>query len=198
MYYKGQYLYSWDTPYSVYEDSGYVVTERPWYQDAVAGKGRSSSHRLMSYANHYILTTISQLQADGETVFAYDIKMEDIQNLVSSMEQFEQEQILIYDGAGTVVGSYGTRLSGRKLTDFAGGGGTESGRRTGGAGCSEKRIAAPKRPGQRTQTEQKTLPGQRIRPSPKKLPKQKKNGTRPLHFWSFAKGSANGSGPPVI
>ena len=39
MYYKGQYLYSWDTPYSVYEDSGYVVTERPWYQDAVAGKG---------------------------------------------------------------------------------------------------------------------------------------------------------------
>lgn len=106
MYYKGQYLYSWDTPYSVYEDSGYVVTERPWYQDAVAGKGEIVfTPPYMSYANHYILTTISQLQADGETVFAYDIKMEDIQNLVSSMEQFEQEQILIYDGAGTVVGS---------------------------------------------------------------------------------------------
>ena len=106
MYYKGQYLYSWDTPYSVYEDSGYVVTERPWYQDAVAGKGEIVfTPPYMSYANHYILTTISQLQADGETVFAYDIKMEDIQNLVSSMEQFQQEQILIYDGAGTVVGS---------------------------------------------------------------------------------------------
>ena len=106
MYYKGQYLYSWDTPYSVYEDSGYVVTERPWYQDAVAGKGEIVfTPPYMSYANHYILTTISQLQADGETVFAYDIKMEDIQNLVSSMEQFEQKQILIYDGAGTVVGS---------------------------------------------------------------------------------------------
>ena len=72
----------------------------------MAGKGEIVfTPPYMSYANHYILTTISQLQADGETVFAYDIKMEDIQNLVSSMEQFEQEQILIYDGAGTVVGS---------------------------------------------------------------------------------------------
>ena len=31
MYYQGRYLYSWDTPYSQYEDTGYVATERPWY-----------------------------------------------------------------------------------------------------------------------------------------------------------------------
>lgn len=151
----------------------------------------------MSYANHYILTTISQLQADGETVFAYDIKMEDIQNLVSSMEQFEQEQILIYDGAGTVVGSTVPGYLGGNLQISQ----EEAAQNLEDAQAeldALKRIAAPKRPGQRTQTEQKTLPGQRIRPSPKKLPKQKKNGTRPLHFWSFAKGSANGSGPPVI
>ena len=40
MYYKGGYLYSWNTPYSEYEDTGYDPTERPWYLDAVAGKGR--------------------------------------------------------------------------------------------------------------------------------------------------------------
>ena len=60
MYYQGRYLYSWDTPYSQYEDTGYVATERPWYKDAVAGNGRIVfTPPYMSYANHYILSTIS-------------------------------------------------------------------------------------------------------------------------------------------
>ena len=106
MYYRGRYLYSWDTPYSVYEDSGYEATERPWYRDAVAGGGEIVfTPPYMSYANHYILTTISQLQPDGETVFAYDIKMEDIQALVTSIDYFNREQVLIYDRNGTVIGS---------------------------------------------------------------------------------------------
>lgn len=106
LYYQGRYLYSWDTPYSVYEESGYVVQERPWYQAALKGKGEIVfTPPYMSYANHYILTTISQLQPDGETVFAYDIKMGDIQNLVSSLDRFEGEEIMIFDGNGTVIGS---------------------------------------------------------------------------------------------
>lgn len=106
LYYKGRYLYSWDTPYSVYEDSGYVATERPWYQAAVQGAGDIVfTPPYMSYANHYILTTISQLQPDGETVFAYDIKMGDIQKLVSTLNEFDGEQIFIFDGNGTVIGS---------------------------------------------------------------------------------------------
>ena len=106
MYYQGRYLYSWNTPYSVYEDSGYVATERPWYKDAAAGKGMVVfTPPYMSYANHYILTTISQLQPDGETVFAYDIKMGDIQELVSSMNYYDNEQIMIYDRNGTIIGS---------------------------------------------------------------------------------------------
>ena len=40
MYYKGRYLYSWDTPYSEYEDTGYAATSRPWYTDAVKGNGQ--------------------------------------------------------------------------------------------------------------------------------------------------------------
>ena len=69
----------------------------------------------MSYANHYILTTISQLQPDGETVFAYDIKMGDIQELVSSLDYFSDEQILIYDSNGTVIGSTNTDYLGGNL-----------------------------------------------------------------------------------
>ena len=46
------------------------------YKRQVEGKGEIVfTPPYMSYANHYILTTISQLQPDGETVFAYDIKM---------------------------------------------------------------------------------------------------------------------------
>lgn len=106
MYYQGRYLYSWDTPYSQYEETGYVATERPWYKDAAAGQGEIVfTPPYMSYANHYILTTLSQLQPDGETVFAYDIKMGDIQRLVSSMEEYKKEEILIYDKNGTVIGS---------------------------------------------------------------------------------------------
>lgn len=106
MYYQDRYLYSWDTPYSVYEESGYKATERPWYKDAAAGNGDIVfTPPYMSYANHYILTTISQLQPDGKTVFAYDIKMGDIQTLVSSMNYFADEQIIIFDRNGTVIGS---------------------------------------------------------------------------------------------
>ncbi|MFR9062693.1 MAG: cache domain-containing protein [[Clostridium] scindens] len=93
-------------PYSQYEDTGYVATERPWYKDAVAGKGKVVfTPPYMSYANHYILSTISQLQPDGETVFAYDIKMGDIQELVSSLTAYPDEQMMIFDDNGTILGS---------------------------------------------------------------------------------------------
>ncbi|MCI6463892.1 MAG: sensor domain-containing diguanylate cyclase [Faecalicatena sp.] len=106
MYYKGRYLYSWDTPYSQYESTGYVATERPWYKAAEAGNGEIVfTPPYMSYANHYILSTISQLQPDNETVFAYDIKMGDIQNLVTTLKTYDQEQMMIFDNNGTIVGS---------------------------------------------------------------------------------------------
>ena len=118
MYYKGRYLYSWDTPYSEYEDTGYIATERPWYKAAVAGKGEIVfTPPYMSYANHYILTTISQLQPDGETVFAYDIKMGDIQSLVTGTNRFDREQILIYDVNGTIIGSTNSDYLGGNLYD---------------------------------------------------------------------------------
>lgn len=106
MYYQNRYLYSWDTPYSEYESTGYNAKERPWYQAAVKGQGDIVfTPPYMSYANHYILTTISQLQPDKETVFAYDIKMGDIQKLVTEMNQYDHEQIMIFDNNGTVIGS---------------------------------------------------------------------------------------------
>lgn len=106
MYYRDRYLYSWDTPYSEYEKNGYDATERPWYKDAIEGKGNIVfTPPYKSFANPYILTTISQLQPDGETVFAYDIKMEDIQTLASMQNHYENGQILIFDKNGTIIGS---------------------------------------------------------------------------------------------
>lgn len=116
MYYQGRYLYSWDTPYSQYESTGYVATERPWYKDAAAGKGKVVfTPPYMSYANHYILSTISQLQPDGETVFAYDIKMGDIQNLVKTLKNYKQEQIMVFDTKGTIIGSNNENYLGGNL-----------------------------------------------------------------------------------
>lgn len=70
----------------------------------------------MSYANHYILSTISQLQPDQETVFAYDIKMGNIQQLVRELGSYDQEQLLVYDANGTIIGSTEEAYLGSTLT----------------------------------------------------------------------------------
>ena len=59
----------------------------------------------MSYANNYVLSTISQMQPDGETVFAYDIKMGAIQDIASLTSSQLPRQVMIYDANGTVIGS---------------------------------------------------------------------------------------------
>ncbi|KAB3786499.1 GGDEF domain-containing protein, partial [Phocaeicola vulgatus] len=106
MVYQDRYLYSWDTPYAENESTGYQPQSRPWYQNAVKGQGAAVfTPPYMSYANHYILSTISQLQPDQETVFAYDIKMGNIQQLVHQLRQFDQEQLMISDNNGTIIGS---------------------------------------------------------------------------------------------
>lgn len=106
MVYQDRYLYSWDTPYSQYESTGYRPQDRPWYQNAVKGQGAIVfTPPYMSYANHYILSTISQLQPDQKTVFAYDIKMGNIQRLVSELGSYAHEQLLVYDANGTIIGS---------------------------------------------------------------------------------------------
>ena len=114
MYYKDRYLYSWDTPYEEYERSGYDATTRPWYQNAIKGKGEIVfTPPYMSYANHYILSTISSLQPDGKTVFAYDIKMGDIQDLVKQVKRYDEEEVMIFDKEGTIIGC--------TITDYLGG-----------------------------------------------------------------------------
>lgn len=117
MVYQDRYLYSWDTPYSQYESTGYRPQDRPWYQDAVQGQGAIVfTPPYMSYANHYILSTISQLQPDQETVFAYDIKMGNIQQLVRELGSYDQEQLLVYDANGTIIGSTEEAYLGSALT----------------------------------------------------------------------------------
>ena len=106
MYYRNSYLYSWDTPFEQYEKSGYDATTCPWYRNAVDAKGEIVfTPPYMSFANHYILSTISQLQPDQKTVFAYDIKMGNIQKLIASLQAYDKEQLIIFDKKGTIIGS---------------------------------------------------------------------------------------------
>lgn len=106
LYYRNSYLYSWDTPFEQYEKSGYDATTCPWYRNAVDAKGEIVfTPPYMSFANHYILSTISQLQPDQKTVFAYDIKMGNIQKLIASLQAYDKEQLIIFDKKGTIIGS---------------------------------------------------------------------------------------------
>lgn len=106
MYYDGRYIYSWSTPYSVYESRGYDATKRPWYIGAVNAKGDIFfSVPYASYANDYMLATLSRLQPDGKTVIAYDIKLGEIGNYVDRLDVFGGSLTLICDAEGNVIGS---------------------------------------------------------------------------------------------
>ncbi len=113
MYYKGQYLYSWDTPYSTYEESGYEATERPWYTGAVEAAGEVCfSVPYRSYANEYMLATISRLQPDGETVIAYDIKLGAIQSFAEKMSLYKDALTMVCDNKGNIIGTTNVLYSG--------------------------------------------------------------------------------------
>lgn len=116
MCYHGRYIYSWSTPYSVYESSGYRVEERPWYLGAVAANGDVwFSVPYQSYANDYMLSTISRLQLDGQTVFAYDIKLGTIESFVESLSLYKGSTTVICDQSGNIIGSTDARYSGGNL-----------------------------------------------------------------------------------
>lgn len=106
MYYQGKYLYSWNTPFSVYESSGYDATKRPWYIGAALAKGAIFiTVPYPSYANNYMLATVSRLQPDGETVIAYDIKLGEIGKYVDKLDVYDGSLTLICDTQGNVIGS---------------------------------------------------------------------------------------------
>lgn len=106
LYFQKQFLYSWDTPISVYQGSGYQATERPWYTGAKAANGEIwFSIPYHSYANDYMLSTISRLQPDGETVIAYDIKLGAIQQYADELYFYTGAQTFFGDTAGNVIGA---------------------------------------------------------------------------------------------
>lgn len=106
MLYRGRYLYSWDTPYSVYAESGYDAKKRPWYTGAVEAAGDVCfSVPYRSYANEYMLATISRLQPDGETVIAYDIKLGAIQSFTEKLDLYKGSLTIVCDQEGNIIGT---------------------------------------------------------------------------------------------
>ena len=66
-----------------------------------------------------MLSTIAQLQPDGETVVANDLKMGDIQKAAAAPERFEGGQVMIFDEGGTVIGSTDSSYLGGNLAASA-------------------------------------------------------------------------------
>ena len=113
MYYQGQYLYSWDTPYSVYEENGYDATKRPWYTGAVEAAGDICfSVPYRSYANDYMLATISRMQPDGKTVIAYDIKLGAIQSFTEKLDLYKGSLTIVCDNEGNIIGTTDPQYAG--------------------------------------------------------------------------------------
>ena len=106
LYYKDRYLYSWDTPYSVYEEGGYDATTRPWYLGAAAAGGAVYvTEPYASYANDYMLATLSRMQSDGETVIAYDIKMRSLQRVIGMTHISGIADIFLCHENGNIISS---------------------------------------------------------------------------------------------
>ncbi len=49
-------------------------------------------------------------------MFAYDIKMGDIQKLVASLQDYSSEEMMIFDNNGTIIGSTDTDYLGKSLS----------------------------------------------------------------------------------
>lgn len=104
LYHEGRYIYSWDTPLSAYSE--YNALTRPWYVGAMKAQGDiwvETPYR--SYANNRMLSTISRMQADGQTVIAYDINLGAIQQYAKSLEPYHGSITFLSDADGDIIGS---------------------------------------------------------------------------------------------
>lgn len=100
---RGEYL---DGAGWVPEDD-YVPTERPWYTESMADKGKDSITFIKPYMDQQTLTiatTIAMKMVDGTSVMALDISLDRIQEITEEIAEQTQGSIgLVLDESGTVI-----------------------------------------------------------------------------------------------
>ncbi|MBQ7607832.1 MAG: diguanylate cyclase [Desulfovibrionaceae bacterium] len=112
-FYKGVYLdgSGWVPP------ADYKPRERPWYTAALQGKGKIVLvEPFFNLQTNTMMTSVSQLLDDKDSVVSMDIFLDSIQNMVERMAAGSiVEKAFVLDRSGIVVAHSQTELVGKNL-----------------------------------------------------------------------------------
>ncbi|MBO4334359.1 MAG: diguanylate cyclase [Desulfovibrio sp.] len=112
-YYRGRYLdgSGWTPP------KAYQPKERPWYKAALQGQGKIVLAKpYLNIQTEIMMTSVSQLLNDGESVVSMDIFLGGVQSAVYTIGREEEvAAALILDGEGFVVAHSDTDKIGIEL-----------------------------------------------------------------------------------
>ncbi|MBQ8924626.1 MAG: diguanylate cyclase [Lachnospiraceae bacterium] len=86
-------------------DEDYVVTERPWYLDALASDGEIIFvNPYLDSQTHTVMMTISRLLSDKESVIALDLSLAEMQKITEAVvNDSDSEYAMVLDSSGGVV-----------------------------------------------------------------------------------------------
>ncbi|MBQ9451671.1 MAG: GGDEF domain-containing protein [Desulfovibrio sp.] len=114
-FYKGRYLdgSGWTPP------ADYKPKERPWYTAAVQGKGAVVLVKpFLNLQTNTMMTSVSQLLRDGESVVSMDIFLDSVQHMVEEMAAGSiVQEAYVVDRDGIIVAHSDVTLVGKDLND---------------------------------------------------------------------------------
>ena len=99
-YINGEYLdgVGWEPP------ADYDPKERDWYKEAMRGAGEPEIVApYVDSQTHEVITSVTKLLSDGESVISLDIYLNEIQNLTENIHMDDMGYGFIVDETGTVV-----------------------------------------------------------------------------------------------
>lgn len=115
-FYKGRYLdgSGWTPP------ADYKPKERPWYTAAVQGKGAVVLVKpFLNLQTNTMMTSVSQLLRDGESVVSMDIFLDSVQHMVEEMAAGSiVQEACVVDRDGIIVAHSDVTLVGKDLNDI--------------------------------------------------------------------------------
>lgn len=97
-------------------EEDYVPQERPWYLEAVQGKGNPVVvSPYLDAQTGSIMISVSQLLSDGESVISLDIVMDEMQKMAEGMNLSGNGYGFIIDDTGLIVAHSDEKMKGRNV-----------------------------------------------------------------------------------